>query len=537
MKMKHFFHNLFFALILVILGLTLVACDNDSDKMKAPVLAYFKDIQKSSFSKNDYESEYARKDYFSELVFSDGAEAAMNATLSKTDIKIKKVMGSPKEGTGSCDVTITTIDISSVLSDADNDWTAATSIIDSNKAPTKDFDITIDLVYDISSKKWIIDDTSPIVTVLGLPYSQTMKEQIDEQNEKVQDVIDILGTTAAAATTAAAGATAKVGVAMPTKDLQRWNQDGANMKKALEEAGIAVDLQYASSDIETQVSQVENMITGGCTVLVIAAIDGSSLGTVLATAKEANIPVIAYDRLIMDTDAVSYYATFDNYMVGTIQGQYIETALGLKDGKGPFNMEIFGGSPYDNNARFFYQGAIDVLKPYIDSGKLVVVSGQVDFEKIAIDTWSAETAQARIDNLITANYNIATGTKFDVVLCSNDSTALVVEHTLDNYGYVVGENWPVITGQDCDKANTINMIAGKQSMSVFKDTRTLAAKVVEMVTSIVKGTTVEVNDTKTYDNGKGVVPTFLCTPVFVDKSNYKTILIDSGYYKEADLAS
>lgn len=341
---------------------------------------------------------------------------------------------------------------------------------------------------------------------------------------------------AAAATTAAAAATAKVGVSMPTKDLQRWNQDGANMKKSFEDAGYTVDLQYASNDIATQVSQIENMITGGCTVLVIAAIDGSSLGTVLATAKEANIPVIAYDRLIMDTDAVSYYATFDNYMVGTIQGQYIETTFGLKDGKGPFNMEIFGGSADDNNARFFYQGAYDVLKPYIDSGKLVVVSGQVEFDKIATTAWKTENAQARMDNLLTANY--ATGTKLDVVLCSNDSTALGVENSLGNSGdFVVGDNWPVITGQDCDKANTINMIAGKQSMSVFKDTRTLAAKVVEMVSSIVKGTTVEVNDTKTYDNGKGVVPTFLCTPVFADKSNYKTILIDSGYYKEADLAS
>lgn len=193
MKIKRFFYISSLALIVLVLGLALVACDNDSNKMKAPVLAYFKDIQKSSFSENDYKSKYARIDYFSLLEFADGAESAMNAALNKTDIKIEKVMGSPKEGTGSCDVTITTIDISSVLSDADNDWTAATSIIGSKKAPTKDFDITIDLVYDISSKEWIIDDTSPIVTVLGLPYSQTMEEKIGEHNEKVQDVIDILG--------------------------------------------------------------------------------------------------------------------------------------------------------------------------------------------------------------------------------------------------------------------------------------------------------------------------------------------------------
>ncbi|MEI8200033.1 MAG: multiple monosaccharide ABC transporter substrate-binding protein [Eubacteriales bacterium] len=357
-------------------------------------------------------------------------------------------------------------------------------------------------------------------------------------------VVACTGTTtttttaaASAAVTTKAGATgtAKVGVAMPTKDLQRWNQDGANMKTQLEAAGYTVDLQYASNDVATQVSQVENMITGGCTVLVIAAIDGSSLGTALTAAKEGKIPVIAYDRLIMESDAVSYYATFDNYMVGTIQGNYIVDTFKLKDTTSKFNMEIFAGSADDNNARFFYQGAMDVLKPYIDKGTLVVVSGQVDFEKVATAAWKTETAQARMDNLITANY--ATGTKLDVVLCSNDSTALGVENALDNAGYKVGENWPVITGQDCDKPNTKNMIAGKQSMSVFKDTRTLAAKVVEMVTSIVKGTKVDVNDTKTYENGKGIVPTFLCTPVFADKSNYKTILIDSGYYTEADLAA
>ncbi len=342
-------------------------------------------------------------------------------------------------------------------------------------------------------------------------------------------------TTATTAATTAATATAKIGVAMPTKDLQRWNQDGTNMKAQLEEAGYTVDLQYANNDVATQVSQIENMITAKCNVLVIASIDGSSLGTALAAAKEAKIPVIAYDRLIMESDAVSYYATFDNYMVGTIQGTYIVDTLKLKDTTETFNMEIFGGSPDDNNARFFYQGAYDVVKPYIDKGTLVVVSGQVEFEKVATLAWKTETAQARMDNLITANY--ATGTKLDVVLCANDSTALGVENALDNAGYKVGENWPLITGQDCDKPNTKNMIAGKQSMSVFKDTRTLAAKVVEMVTAIVKGTEVPVNDTKTYENGKGIVPTYLCEPVFADTSNYKTLLIDSGYYTEADLAS
>ena len=337
--------------------------------------------------------------------------------------------------------------------------------------------------------------------------------------------------TPAATEAPAATAEAKIGVAMPTKDLQRWNQDGSNMKAQLEAAGYKVDLQYANNDISTQVSQVENMITNGCSALVIASIDGGSLGTVLEKAKEANIPVIAYDRLIMGTDAVSYYATFDNYMVGTIQGNYIVDALDLKNAAGPFNIELFTGSPDDNNARFFFGGAMDVLTPYIDNGKLVVVSGQKKFEEVATLNWSTEEAQKRMENLITANY--ASGTKLDVVLSSNDSCAIGISNALQSS--YTGDIFPILTGQDCDVTAMKNILAGKQSMSIFKDTRTLAAQVVGMVDAIMKGTDVEVNDTKTYDNGKGIVPTFLCEPVFADKDNYKELLIDSGYYTEDQL--
>ncbi|MCR5831465.1 MAG: sugar-binding protein [Lachnospiraceae bacterium] len=327
-----------------------------------------------------------------------------------------------------------------------------------------------------------------------------------------------------------AGAGMKVGVAMPTKDLQRWNQDGANMEEQLKAAGYEVDLQFASNDVQTQVSQIENMINGGCNVLVIASIDGESLGTVLETAKAANIPVIAYDRLIMGTDAVSYYATFDNYMVGTKQGQYIIDTLDLNNAAGPFTMEVTTGDPGDNNAKFFYNGAMDLLKPFIDEGKLVVKSGKYDFDSVATQSWATENAQSRAENILSSFY--ADGTDLDVWLCSNDSTALGVENALAaNYK----GKYPVITGQDCDVANVKNMIDGKQSMSIFKDTRTLAAQVVKMVGQILNGETVEVNDTKTYDNGKGVVPSFLCEPVFADINNYKEILIDSGYYTEADL--
>ncbi|MBR5116837.1 MAG: sugar-binding protein, partial [Lachnospiraceae bacterium] len=265
-------------------------------------------------------------------------------------------------------------------------------------------------------------------------------------------------------------------------------------------------------------------------VLVIASIDGSSLGTALAKAKEAGIPVIAYDRLLMQSDAVSYYATFDNYMVGTKQGEYIRDTLDLENASGPFNLEVFTGDPGDNNATFFYNGAMDVLNPYIDAGKLVIQSGQKDFATVATANWSTEEAQKRMENIISSYY--ADGTALDVVLCSNDSTAMGVENALDS---AYSGAWPIITGQDCDIANVKNMIAGKQSMSIFKDTRSLAKQVVEMVTDIMNGKDPKVNDTSTYDNGVKVVPSYLCEPVFADINNYKELLIDSGYYTEDQL--
>lgn len=325
-----------------------------------------------------------------------------------------------------------------------------------------------------------------------------------------------------------------IGVTMPTKSLQRWNQDGDNMKKQLEAKGYTVDLQYAENDVNAQLSQLENQITMGCKVLVIASIDGSALSEVLSKAVDAGIKSIAYDRLIMETEDVDYYASFDNFKVGVLQGTYIEDALGLADGAGPFNIELVAGSPDDNNATLFFNGAMSIVQPYIDSGQLVVVSGQTDFLTIATPAWKSETAQARMDNLLTANY--AGDTVLDVVLCPNDSTAIGVIAALDNVGYGSADKpYPIITGQDCDIANTIAMIEGKQSMSVFKDTRTLAAKVVEMVDAIMKGEEVPVNDTSTYDNGVKVVPSFLCDPVFANADNYKEILIDSGYYTEDQL--
>jgi putative multiple sugar transport system substrate-binding protein len=315
-----------------------------------------------------------------------------------------------------------------------------------------------------------------------------------------------------------------VGISMPTQDLQRWNQDGANMKEKFEAAGYKVDLQYANNEVNTQVNQIENMISAGVKALVIAAIDGKTLTSVLASAKSAGIYVIAYDRLIMDTDAVSYYCTFDNYMVGTIQGQYVEKALDLASG-GKYNIEFTAGDPADNNALYFYQGAVDVLQKYIDSGVLNIVSGQAKFEEVATPAWSTETSQARMEAILASFY--ADGTQLDACLCSNDSTAKGVTNALAS-SYT--GKYPVVTGQDCDIVNTKDIIAGKQSMSIFKDTRTLAAQTVTMVSDLLAGKTPEVNDTKSYDNGTGIIPTYLCAPVFADISNYEELLVASGYY-------
>lgn len=321
-----------------------------------------------------------------------------------------------------------------------------------------------------------------------------------------------------------------VGVSMPTKSLQRWNQDGENIKKILEEKGYKVELEFAENKIESQISQIENMITKEAEIIVVAAIDGSALTNVLDNAKEDGIDIIAYDRLIMNTDAVSYYATFDNHNVGTIQGEYIEEKLGLKDGNGPFNLEIVTGPLDDNNVVFFYRGAMDVLQKYIDNGQLVVRSGQTTREQAATPKWDEQEAQARMDNIITAHY---TDEIIDAVLCSNDSVSLGVQSALKSAGYGTSKKpMPILTGQDANISNVKAIVDGNQSMSVFKDTRALADKVAEMVDAIISGEEAEVNDTETYDNGVKVIPSYLLEPKFVDKTNYKELLIDSGYYTE-----
>ncbi len=334
----------------------------------------------------------------------------------------------------------------------------------------------------------------------------------------------------------AAASDTLIGIAMPTKSLERWNRDGAHLEELLKADGFKTSLQYADNKVDQQITQLQNMINQGAKVLVIASIDGTALGPVLDTAAAAGIKVIAYDRLINKTPNVDYYATFDNYGVGKMQGQYIEKALGLADGKGPFNLEPFAGSPDDNNAKFFFAGAWDVLNPYVQKGQLVVPSGKApktddDWASIGIQGWSSDTAQSEMQNRLNSFY---TDKKVNVVLSPNDSLALGIAQALQGAGYAPGDSYPVLTGQDADKANVLNILAGKQSMTVWKDTRQLGDQVAKMVSEIVSGKDVTVNDTTSYNNGVKNVPTYLLDPQVVTKDTVN-ILTDSGFYTKADL--
>ena len=324
-----------------------------------------------------------------------------------------------------------------------------------------------------------------------------------------------------------------VGISMPTKSSARWIDDGNNMVKIAKERGYKTDLQYADDDIPNQLAQIENMITKGVKVLVIAAIDGTTLSDALQKAADKGVKVIAYDRLIKGSKNVDYYATFDNFQVGMIQAQSLEKALNLKGGKGPFNIELFGGSPDDNNAFFFYDGAMSVLKPYIDSGKLVVRSKQMGMEKVGTLRWDGAVAQARMDNLLSAHY---TSGRVDAVLSPYDGLSIGILSSLKGVGYGTPKQpFPFVSGQDAEVASVKSMLRGEQYSTVFKDTRELAKVTMNMVDAMASGKKPEINDTKTYNNGIKVVPSYLLKPVSVDVTNWKKILIDSGYYKESQI--
>ncbi|MES2071147.1 MAG: multiple monosaccharide ABC transporter substrate-binding protein [Pseudomonadota bacterium] len=323
-----------------------------------------------------------------------------------------------------------------------------------------------------------------------------------------------------------------IGISMPTKASARWIADGDNMVKVFKERGYKTDLQYADDDIPNQLAQIENMITKGVKVLVIAAIDGTTLSNALQKAADKGVKIIAYDRLIRGSKNVDYYATFDNFQVGVLQASYIEKALDLKAGKGPYNIELFGGSADDNNAFFFYNGAMSVLKPYIDKGKLVVRSKQLGMEKVSTLRWDGAVAQARMDNLLSAYYST---NHVDAVLSPYDGLSIGILSSLKGVGYGTPKlPMPVVTGQDAEVASVKSILRGEQKSTVFKDTRELAKVTVGMVDAMLSGKTPQINDTKTYNNGVKIVPSYLLKPVSVDASNWKEILVTgSGYYTEA----
>lgn len=372
-----------------------------------------------------------------------------------------------------------------------------------------------------------------MVTGCGSSSSQTT-ESTSTQTESATDTNEADSTATNTVSTESSGK--KVGVAMPTQSSERWINDGANMKSRLEALGYEVDMQYAEDDVQAQVSQIENLIANGADALVIAAVDSSALVNVLQQAKDNNIPVIAYDRLLMDTDAVSYYATFDNKGVGTAIGKYIEEKKDLKAAQAAgesYTIEFFMGSPDDNNALFLYNGVMEVLQPYLDDGTLVCKTGRTSFEDTCILRWSQETAQQWCENYLSGFY---ADEKLDIACTAFDGFAYGVRAALEGAGYTLGDEWPLITGQDAELMATKNIVSGYQTMSIYKDTRILADKCVTMVQAVLEGTEPEINDKDQYNNNVITVPAYLCTPIAVDKDNYKEIIVDGGYYTEEQLA-
>jgi putative multiple sugar transport system substrate-binding protein len=350
------------------------------------------------------------------------------------------------------------------------------------------------------------------------------------------------GDTATKAPDSSDASTFKVGISMPTKSLERWNRDGSFLKEQFESLGYEAELTYSDNDSDQQVNDIQNLIADKVDLLVVAAIDGEALSTVLQDAKDQGIPVISYDRLIMNTDAISYYVSFDNYTVGKLQGQYIIDTLDLANaGDKTYNMEITAGDPADNNAGFFYQGAIDTLQPYIDNGTIKIPSGQKDFETVATAAWDTANALDRMQNILASYY--ADGTQLDIALCSNDSTALGVTQAIESD--YAGSNQPIITGQDGDVANLKNLLDGKQSMTVYKAVANEAVVTVALAKEILAGNKPDASlldkfdceaayDTSSYDNGTGVIPSYLLVPDVVTKDNYKEKLVDTGYYTVGD---
>lgn len=334
-----------------------------------------------------------------------------------------------------------------------------------------------------------------------------------------------------------------VGIAMPTKALERWNRDGDYLDQQFQAAGYKTIVTYSDNKNEQQVNDIQNMLSQGVDLLIVAAIDGNGLNTVMNDAGAAGVPVIAYDRLIMN-DNSSYYVSFDNYTVGTLQGQYVRDTLDLDNAAGPFNIEFTAGDPADNNAGFFFNGAMDVLKPYIDNGKLVVKSGQTAFDQVATDQWQTDVALDRAQNVLASYYS--DGTQLDAWLCSNDSTSLGVTQAIQ--ADYAGTNKVVITGQDGDEANLRNIKDGAQSMTVYKAVANEAVVTLDLAKAILNGETADAGlisasgwsfdcayDTESYETTPGnKCPSFLLVPDVVTADNMEAKLVTPGYYVVGD---
>ncbi len=344
-------------------------------------------------------------------------------------------------------------------------------------------------------------------------------------------LVTILGLSAA---TVQAQENGTIGIAMPTQSSARWISDGNSMVEQFEAAGYDTILQYAEDDIPNQLAQIENMITQEVDALVIAAIDGTTLSAALENAAASGIKVIAYDRLIRDSGNVDYYATFDNFQVGVLQATSLVD--GLKErfpDVSPWNVEVFGGSPDDNNAYFFYDGAMSVLQPMIDDGSIVIPSGQMGMETVGTLRWDGAVAQARMDNLLSAHY---TDAQVHGVLAPYDGLSIGILSSLKGVGYGSGDlKMPIVSGQDAEVPSVKSILAGEQYSTVFKDTRELARVTVGMVEALLEGGEPEINDTETYDNGVKVVPSYLLEPVSVNAENWEEILVGSGYYEKSEI--
>ena len=346
-----------------------------------------------------------------------------------------------------------------------------------------------------------------------------------------------------------------VGIAMASKSIERWNRDGLFLKEEFEKEGYNVELRFSNGDSYQQNNDIEYLIADGVDVLIVCAVDGNALTQTLKNAQYANIPVISYDRLIMNTDAVDYYISFDNYEVGCLLSRYTLSKLGLKsfieldylndvnefdeifdNAEGKYNVEIVAGDPADNNAVMFFNGVYDTLKPFIDKGVIDIPSGKITFEQCATLGWSTDIAYKNMQDTLASYYS--DGKILDAIIANNDNCALGVAQAISSDYFA--SNYPIITGQDGNIANLRSIINGKQAMTIYKNVQNEAILTVELVKALLDGKTLDEKitytlsmncayDDKSYDNGKKIVPSYLLSPVVITKNNID-VLVESGNY-------